>query len=126
MLFLDATLLKQPNFAPAWNSRGAALQGLGHPFDAVLNYDKAIELVPDSGETYNNRGAAYMDLEEFEKALDDFKKAYARNNKIPEIPNNKANALMRMRRVTEAMAAYDAAIKIKPDYANAHLGKAMA
>jgi hypothetical protein len=126
MLFLDATLLKQPDFAPAWNSRGAALQGLGHPFDAVLNYDRAIALVPDSAESYNNRGAAYLDLEQFDKAIDDFKRAFRRSNKIPEIPNNKANALMRMRRVEEALEAYNTAIKIKPDYGNAHLGKAMA
>ena len=127
MLFLDAALLQQPTLTPAWNSRGAALQALGHPFDAILNYDRAISLAPEVAEAYNNRGAAYMDLEEFDKAIDDFKRAANRDNrKIAEIPNNRANALMRKRGPAEALEAYDESIKIKPGYANAHLGKAMA
>lgn len=126
VVVLDACLLEQPDFFLAWNARGAALQSLGDPFDAILCYNKAIELAPNAGEYYNNRGAAYMDLERFDRAIDDFKLASNRNNKIPEISNNRGNALMRLRRPADAIAAYQGAIKLRPDYADAHVGVAMA
>jgi hypothetical protein len=122
----DRCLLERPDFFLVWNSRGAALQKLGDAFDAMLCYSKAIELNPNAGEYYNNRGAAYMDLEQFDKAIDDFKLAANRNNKIPEIHNNRGNALMNMRRPAEALKAYQEAVRIRPDYADAHVGIAMA
>lgn len=119
-------LLERPDFVPAWCSRGAALQKLGDSFDAILCYDKAIELAPDAGEYYNNRGVAYLELERFDDALNDFKRAAFRSAKIPEIDNNIGNALMGVRQPAEAIASYGRAIAKRPEYADAHLGVAMA
>jgi hypothetical protein len=126
MTQFDAILLENPKFHPAWASRASTLLKLGHPFDAVLNYNQAIGLVPDDGGYYNDRGAAYMELEKWEQALDDFKRAANRNNKIPEPPNNRGNVLMRQRKPKEALEAYRKALSIKPDYNNARVGLAMA
>jgi len=126
MRLLEVVLIQNPSFHPAWNSRGAALQGLGAPFDAILSYDRAIQANPNAGEYYNNRGAAWMDLEQFEKALDDFKMALMINGKIPEIHNNRGNALMRLRRPADAIVAYQDAYNLRQGYADAHVGEAMA
>ena len=36
-------LIREPKLAKVWNERGAALQHSGHPFDAILNYERAVE-----------------------------------------------------------------------------------
>jgi hypothetical protein len=126
MTQLDAILLYNPKFHPAWVSRAAILQKLGHPFDAVLCYDRAVELAPDDAGYYNNRGTAKLDLEQFDPAMDDFKRAGNRNNKIPEVHNNRGNVLMRQRKPKEAVEAFRKALSINPAYNNARVGLSMA
>lgn len=123
---LTSILLERPDFTPAWVHRGAALQKLGDSFDAMLCYDKAIELAPDVAANYNNRGVAYLELERFDDAIDDFKRAAYRDNKIAEIDNNFGNALMQLRRPAEAILSYRRAVSKRPDYADSHVGIAMA
>lgn len=122
---LNQVLLEKPYMAPAWNNRAAILQKLGFYFDALMNYERAIQCKSDAAEFYNNRGAAYLDLDKFEAAIADFDRASALNNRIPEARNNSANTLMRLNRLDEAAAAYRAAITLRPDYPDAHLGLAL-
>jgi hypothetical protein len=126
MTQLDAILLHNPKFHPAWVSRAAILQKLGHPFDAVLCYDRAIELEPNSAGYYNDRGTAKLDLEAFDQAMDDFKRAGNRDPRIPQIHNNRGNVLMRQRKPAEAVEAFNKSLALKPDYYNAGIGIAMA
>ena len=126
MTQLDKILLEAPTFHPAWASRASILQKLGHPFDAVLNFDRAIALIPDDAGYYNNRGTAKLDLETFPAAMDDFKRASNRNNKIAEVQNNIGIAYMRQRKIRQALEAYKKAVQIRPSYSNASLGVAVA
>jgi len=126
MTQLDAVLLADQTFHPAWASRAGILKALGHPFDAVLNYNCAINLVPDDASYYNDRGTAYMDLERWGTALDDFKRANARDNKIPEVYFNIGATLLRQRKVRESLEYFQKAIALRPGYANAKLSLSMA
>src|ERR1700722_6951515 len=126
MAHFDKCLLERDDFHPAWNSRGATLQKMGDSFDAILCYNKALELVPESGEYYNNRGVAYLELERFDQAITDFQQAAIKAPKIAEIQNNRGNALMALREPALAMEAYKKASGIRFDYADAHVGMAMA
>jgi Tfp pilus assembly protein PilF len=127
MPLFDKILLERPDFTPAWCSRGAALQKLGDSFDAIMCYNKAIDLAPhEAGYYYNNRGAAYMDLERFDEAICDFKMARIRNPEIAEIDNNTGNTLMQLRRPAEALEYYRQAVKKRSTYADAHIGVGMA
>lgn len=125
MTQLDAILLEHPKFHPAWVTRAAILQKLGHPFDAVLNYSQAIALMPDDASYYNDRGVAFMDLEQWEQALINFERSAARDNTKPEIYSNRGNTLYRQRKFVEALEAYGKALAIKAEHNPARVGKAM-
>lgn len=122
---LNKVLLEKPDFAPGWNNRGAMLQKLGYPFDALMSYQKAVEAQPDEASFLNNRGTTYLDLEDFQQAIDDFDRASFRSPRIAETKNNRGIALSRLLRIREAAEAYRAATSIRPDYADAHLGLAI-
>ena len=48
--------------AKAYTNRAIAKSELGQHDDALVDYDKAIELNPDSADAYTNRGFAKSEL----------------------------------------------------------------
>jgi len=64
-----------PNFGPAYNSRGAARQDSGDSTGAIEDCSRSIELNPSSAEPYLNRGLARAHLGRLDLALADFDKA---------------------------------------------------
>lgn len=123
---LNAFLTEEPYVAPAWNERGAILSELGHPFDAMMNYDKAIALAPKSAAYFNNRGVAYLNMQLFQKAISDFSDAVYFNPQMPEPMNSLAVIMRKNGDVTKAIEWYRKAIEVRPDYADAHLGLSFA
>lgn len=121
-----ALLQKNDQIGLAWNNRGLGLLNMGHPFDAVLNIDRAIALEPDTPEYHNNRGAALYDQEDADKALDAFKKALELRPVFPEALSNQGNVLKWKGKVLEAIESYRGAVAARPDYADAHLHLAFA
>lgn len=119
---LNALLSDSPEFPAAWNLRGAILDKLGHPFDAVMNYDKAISLVPNSAAFYNNRGVAYLTMSRFDQAIADFNRAISNDPKVAEAYNNIGNTYRKMGKPQTAIASYRDAVHAKPSYVDAHLG----
>lgn len=119
---LQTALMLDPEHVLAWNNRGLALLGLGHPFDCILHMDRAISLDPDAV-YFNNRGAAYAEMGYHDKALADYELALAKKQ-FPEAHNNCGNMLNIMGRSAEARAAYGRAIELNPDYVDAQLNLA--
>lgn len=119
---LTDLLILNPEFAPAWNNRASMIAKMGSPFDAIMNYDKCIELDRDVAAPYNNRGASYSDLGLFEAANKDYAKASELAPSYPEPYNNLGNSLMRLGHIPDAVDAYRKAIAVRPDYHDAHLG----
>lgn len=122
---LQKALLLDPLEADAWNLRGAMLQKLGHPFDAIMNYDRAIEASPQA-QFYNNRGAAYFDLEMFDYALRDYDTAIRLKPDLGQSWSNIGNVYMQKRETKKAIGAYRQATLCAPDYVDGHLGLAFA
>ena len=52
------SLRLKPDYAEAYNNRGAAKDALGRHDDALADYAEAIRLKPDLAEAYGNRGNA--------------------------------------------------------------------
>lgn len=122
---LQKALLSNPIEVDAWNLRGAMLQKLGHPFDAVMNYDRAIAANPQP-QFYNNRGAAYFDLEMFDEALRDYEDAIRLKPDLAQSWSNIGNVWMQRRDTKKAIEAYRQATVCAPDYVDGHLGLAFA
>ena len=119
-------LRKDESLDIAWNNRGLGLLNLGHPFDAVLNINRAIALSPNSAEYYNNRGAAYFDQEDSEDALTDFNSAVALKPNFAEALMNRGNVLKYQGKLLDSIESYRASTEASPNYADAHLHLAFA
>jgi tetratricopeptide (TPR) repeat protein len=118
-------LIKYPKVALAWNNRGLALMQLGHPFDAVMNIEKAIALEP-AAEYYLNLGAAYVEYEQMETGIEHYRKCIELNPKIAHAYMNIGNALKYQGKLQEALGHYRTCVKIDPTYVDGHLVRAFA
>lgn len=119
-------LTKKDDVGLAWNNRGLALLQLGHPFDAVLNIEKAIALEPKCAEFYLNLGAAYIEFEQMDKGIAATKQAIALNPKLAHAYMNMGNALKYQGKIEESLPAYDKCVEADPTYVDGHLVRAFA
>lgn len=119
---LEQVLEIDPMHVQAWNNRGLALLGLGHPFDCIVHMDRALSISPEA-EQYNNRGAAWLEKGFPERALQDFDKALSMKH-FEHAYLNRGNVLGQLGRFDEAKLAYKEAIRLAPDYVDAHLNLA--
>jgi Flp pilus assembly protein TadD len=117
---LHHVLVANPRDARAWNNRGLYLLQLGHPFDAVLNIDRALALEPVA-EYYNNRGVARADLQLWEEAVGDYKRALELRPGFGEALVNNGNVAKAQGRKDEALESYRAAVAANPEYVDGHL-----
>jgi len=95
-----------PNFAEAYNNRGAAYLNLKQYESAIEDYGKAIELNPNDAEAYNNRGAAYALLSQHEREIADYNKAIALNPNFAEAYRNRGKAYSEIGRCEESARDY--------------------
>ena len=95
----------------------------GNLIEAVVFYQKAIELMPEYAEAYNNKGLALTELERPEDAIHCYNKAITLNPKFYQAYSNRGAALRKLGKLDESIADYDFAISIAQDYFNAHFNK---
>jgi tetratricopeptide (TPR) repeat protein len=68
--------------ASDWVEKGVALVLEGKYNEAIINFNKAIELDPKDAVAYNNRGVAYGELGNYEQEITDCSKAIEINPKL--------------------------------------------
>ncbi len=73
-----------------YNNLGIKLAKKGETEQAILNFNKAIELNPDNAKAYNNRGQAYITQGNLEEALQDFTRAIAVDPSYAKAYNRRA------------------------------------
>src|SRR4029077_10366218 len=88
--------------------------------DAVSSYRRAIELNPRYGDAILNLAAALDRLEKHEEALDWSQCATAMLPANPIAHFNLANVLRALGQLDDANAAFQAAIALDPNFADAH------
>ena len=116
----DRALAAAPDYAEALNNRGSVLQDLKRPAEALAAYDQALRLAPRFAAAFNNRGSALLDLQALWRCAVLFRPrpgACARMTR--RSLNNRGNALQGLMRYDEALAAYDQALALRPDYPEA-------
>lgn len=95
--------------AEIYSNRGLAYDGLGNYQYAIKDYNKAIELGPETAKIYISRGNTYDSLGDYQQAIKDYSKA------IELAPQN-AKAYVNRGRVYRSAGDYQQAIK---DYSKA-------
>lgn len=118
-LLTEAIKLK-PDFAEAWVVRGNVRMAREAPFDAILHFDRALELNPKLHDAWNNRGIAFADIAMWASA----EECYRRSADIlPCIDPymNLANMFCAMNRLSEAEVAYRKCLEFDPGNLDAHI-----
>ena len=77
----------------SWYSAGNESAKEGNHEDALIAYDKALELDPKHVGTWNNKGIVLSRLKRFEEAISCYDKAIELNPKYENAWYSKANAL---------------------------------
>ena len=139
----------KPDFAEAYNDRGTAKSNLNDHRSAKVDYDRAIKLKPDLAEAYNNRGLAKSDLYDYRGAEEDYDLAIKLKPDYAEAYNNRGLAKFalgdnnqsfikrlisrnnffirnRFSRRDSAIADYDKAIDLDPNFAMAYNNRGQA
>lgn len=73
--------------ARAFKNKGNAQSLLKEYREAIISYDKAIDIVPDYPAAFTNKGNAHYGLEEYGKALASYDSAIALLNHLPQYPD---------------------------------------
>ena len=104
---------------------GLSRERSGNPDDALVFYERSLELDPDPNEIasiYVHIGSCYKEKEDYRKALEALEKAHEHNPELKEIYNLKGFCYFKLREHYRAIEEFERAIEIDPgsaiDYAN--------
>lgn len=122
---LDQVCLLDPKHSRGFALRGAILFDNGECFDASLNYDQAIAADPKP-EYFNNKATALIELDRWDDGEAWLRKAVVNKPDFAPGWNNLARNLLIKGKLDIAVPAFKAAIRVKSDYADAHIGLAFA
>ena len=105
-------------------ARGDELLRKGEYQQAIVQYDKAIEVKPDFAEAYNNRGYAKYAKYDGSDALADMNRAIELRPDFPHAYNTRGCVHMARGETELAIADFDRAIELQPDYPRAYRNRA--
>ena len=88
--------------------------------EAIVAYQKAIEIDPQYAKAYNGLGATYYYKKMYDEAIAAYQKAIEINPQYVVAYTNLGNAYYTKKMYDEAISAYKNAIETNPQYATAH------
>jgi tetratricopeptide (TPR) repeat protein len=92
--------------------------------NAIVAYNRAIELQANNYIPWFNKSLAYIQLNKFEKALESVTQSIQINPSNSDALNTKGLAYMNLKRKEEALATFDDALKINPNNLHSLCNKA--
>ena len=112
-----------PEYAQAYNNRGAVYSDQGEVDKAIQDYNTAIDLNPEYASVYYNRGNAYADKGEVDKAIQDYNTAIDLNPENAAAYNNRGNAYAGKGEMDKAIQDYNTAIDLNPEDVEAYTNR---
>jgi tetratricopeptide (TPR) repeat protein len=107
----ESFLLIEPQHFEARLGLAHVLQKLGRRSDAIDEYNRMVQLFPDSAEAYASRAAYETELKQYDVALYDWDEAIRRHPKNGGYYVSKADVYLRQYKNREAKDVLDAAVK---------------
>lgn len=104
----------------AYNNRGDAYSSSGNYRQAIMDYNKAIEINPKDADAYYNIGNAYNALGEYPSAISNYTAAIKLNPQHAQAYNNRGSIYSNTGNYQEAVRDFMTAVKINPGYAKAY------
>jgi len=114
------TLRKNPECWLAHNNLGQILLDRNQPEEALVHFQKALELKPDAPDFRNNVGAALFKAGRLEEAIVHYRESIRMDPKSYVAHYNLANVLSLMGRFDEAIPEFRTAVSFKSDLAEAY------
>ncbi len=108
-----------PDYAVPWNSLGDVYKALNNYPQAVAAYKQAIKLDPNYAWPYNNLGMVYEAMGEYDLAISTLKQVINRHTDNEDKAlswNTLGDVYNTLNREHEAVAAYEEAIRLDPDF----------
>lgn len=121
-----AALQGMPNDAELHFARGTALNALGQHTRACAAFGRALSLQPDHAPSWLNMGNASADLDDLDSAEVLYRTAIRLDDTLPEAHASLGYILTMQGRSVEAISACETAIRLQPDFAQAHWNLAIA
>lgn len=126
IVLLNDSIKKSPYKALLYNNRGYLQDLQGKGFQAIADYSKAIDLLPDYVAAYSNRGWVYFNLGNDFQALTDYDKAIGFKPSFGKPYNNRAYLYFSQGKFNEAISDFNTAIAIDPTHADTFYNCAVA
>lgn len=104
-----------PQYVPAYDSRGIAYATLKQYDHALSDFTEAIRLNPHNATTYYNRGTAYLAMNRVEAAVSDYTEAIILDPHYVQAYTNRGIAYEKLERHQEAVEDYTRAINLDPN-----------
>lgn len=99
------------NYLACYN-RGKAYLDLGNPREAILDFDGAIDILPEFDQAYYNRGNAYARLGDYSRSILDYNRAIEINPQYAIAYHNRAASYERLGNPAQAHADLTAAARL--------------
>jgi len=121
------TLPQNQNCWAGHDALGIALSQKGQVDEAIIQFQKSLEINPLNAEARNNLGAALFNKGQVDEAMAQYQKNLEINPNDVATHNNLGNAFVHKKQLNEAIAQYQKALEIDPINAEArnHLGNAL-
>jgi tetratricopeptide (TPR) repeat protein len=118
---------KSPQKARPHNNLGNALKRQGKIEEAIVHFNKALQINPGYAKAYNNLGTALASQGKTEEAIKHFGIALYINPGYAAAHSNIGVALASQDELEKAIVHFRAALRLKPDYTQVHsnLGAAL-
>ena len=112
-LINDASL-DRTSLVAAYGERGSGYHDVGRYVDALADYNRAVELDPESAQTIASRGDVFRHLIHYDESISDYSRAIELNPKSARFIAGRGGTYSDMGRFNDAIADYDQAIELDP------------
>ena len=120
----DESIEMYPDYIWSWYNRGEAYIKLQQYDRAILDFQKVIQIDPNSSFlAWNNLGKVYYQQQEYQKAIEAYNEALAIKPEYLPALIGMGNAQKSSRLYDQAADSYNRALEINPDYHEAWYGK---
>jgi len=114
------TIAHNSGCSMVYNNLGDALSQKGQMDEAIVNFQKALEIKPDYAEAHSNLGVALFQKGQVDEAIVQYQEALEIKPNYAKAHSNLGVALSQKGQVDEAIVQYQGALELNPNDADAY------